>query len=147
MSQQRKKDMLKSHFDWKRACITIVAALAALATPPLANAQSVPLPADGATKAFEPGAGTAEEKSAMEMQKPIDNLKEKMAAFQVTGNTDYDFAMMARMQRQAELDIARAELEHGKEPMLRSMAGRIIESQKNEIKELDQWLALFHKFD
>lgn len=146
MLQQRRKDKLNSRFDWKRVCMTVTA-LAALATPPLANAQSVPLPADGATKAFEPGASAAEEKSAMEMQKPIDSLKEKMAAFQVTGNADYDFAMMARMQRQAELDIAKAELEHGKEPMLRSMAGRIIESQKNEIKQLDQWLALFHKFD
>lgn len=146
MSQQRKKDRLKNRFDWERACMTIVA-LAALATPPLANAQSVPLPAGEATKAFDPAADTAEEKSAIEMKKSIDSLKEKMAAFQVTGNTDYDFAMMARMQRQAELDIAKAELEHGKEPMLRSMAGRIIESQKNEIKQLDHWLELFHKFD
>ena len=146
MSQQRKKDRLKNRFDWERACMTI-AALAALAIPPWANAQSVSLPADGATKAFDPAIGTAEEKSAIEMKKSIDSLKEKMAAFQVTGNTDYDFAMMARMQRQAELDIAKAELEHGKEPMLRSMANRIIESQKNEIKQLDQWLALFHKFD
>lgn len=146
MSRQRKKDMLKNNFDWKRACMTVTA-LAALATPPWANAQSGPVPADGATRALEPAADTEEKKSATEMQKSIDSLKEKMAAFQVTGNTDYDFAMMARMQRQAELDIARAELEHGKEPMLRSMAGRIIESQKNEIKQLDQWLALFHKFD
>ena len=146
MSQQRKKDRLKSHFDWKRACLTIVA-LAGLAIPPLANAQSVPLPADGATQAFDPAASTVEEKSALEMQRPINSLKEKIAAFQVTGNTDYDFAMMARMQRQAELDIAKAELEHGKEPMLRSIAGRIIKSQTIEIKQLDQWLALFHKFD
>ncbi len=146
MSQQRKQDMLKNNRDWKRACITIMA-LAALATPPWANAQSGPVPADGATRALEPAADTVEGKSATEMQKSIDSLKEKTAAFQVTGNTDYDFAMMARMQRQAELDIAKAELEHGKEPMLRSMANRIIESQKNEIKQLDQWLALFHKFD
>ena len=146
MSQQRKKDRLKNNFDWKRACMTVTA-LAALATPPLANAQSVPLPADGTTKAFEPPAGAVEDKSAMAMEKPINNLKEKMAAFQVTGNTDYDFAMMARMQRQAELDIPKAELEHGKEPMLRSMAAKIIKSQTTEIKQLDQWLALFHKFD
>lgn len=146
MSQQRKKDRLKNRFDWEHACMTI-AALAALAIPPWANAQSGPVPADGATRALEPAADTVEGKSATEMKKSIDRLKEKMAAFQVTGNTDYDFAMMARMQRQAELDIAKAELEHGKEPMLRSMANRIIESQKNEIKQLDQWLALFHKFD
>lgn len=146
MSRQRKKDTLKNKFDWKRACMTVTA-LVALATPPLANAQSVPLPADGATKVFEPPAGAVEDKSAMAMEKPINNLKDKMAAFQVTGNTDYDFAMMARMQRQAELDIAKAELEHGKEPMLRSMAAKIIKSQTTEIKQLDQWLALFHKFD
>lgn len=69
MTQQGKQDRLKNHFDWKCACITIMA-LAALATSPsLANAQSVPLPADGTTKAFEPAAGTAEEKSAIEMKK------------------------------------------------------------------------------
>ena len=146
MSQQRKQDMLKNNRDWKRACITIMA-LVALATPPWANAQSGPVPADGATRALEPAADTMEGKSATEMQKSIDSLKEKTAAFQVTGNTDYDFAMMARMQRQAELDIAKAELEHGKEPILRSMAAKIIKSQPTEIKQLDQWLALFHKFD
>lgn len=146
MSQQRKQNMLKNHFGWKHACITIVT-LAGLVTLSLVNAQSAPLPVDSTTKAIDPVAGIAENKSAMEMEQSIDNLKEKVAAFQVTGNTDYDFAMMIRMQRQAELDIARAELEHGKEPNLRHMASKIIESQKNEIKQLDQWLALFHKFD
>lgn len=146
MSQQRKQDMLKNNCDWKRACMTITA-LAALATPPWANAQSGPVPADGATRALEPAAGTVEGKSAMEMKKAIDSLKEKTAAFQVTGNTDYDFAMIARMQRQAALDIAKAELEHGKEPLLRNIATRIIESHKSETTQLNQWIELFHKYD
>ena len=146
MSQQRKKDMLKSHFDWKRVYITIMA-LSALAIPSWANSQSGALPADGATRAFEPAGGTAEEKSAMEMKKAIDNLKEKTAAFQATGNADYDFAMMARLQRRTELDLAKAELEHGKEPLLRNIATRIIESHKSETTQLNQWIELFHKYD
>ena len=78
MSRQRKKDMLKNNFDWKRACMTVTA-LAALATPPLANAQSVPLPADGATQAFGPATGIPEEKSALRIEKSIDRLKDKMS--------------------------------------------------------------------
>ncbi|MFA5170286.1 MAG: DUF305 domain-containing protein [Sulfuriferula sp.] len=146
MSQRRKQNMLKNHFGWKHVGITIVT-LAGLVTLSLVNVQSAPLPVDSTTKAIDPATGTAEDKPAMEMEQSIDNLKDKVATFQVTGNTDYDFAMMARMQRQAELNIAKAELEHGKEPNLRHMASRIIEVQKNEIKQLDQWLALFHKFD
>ncbi|MHB1333803.1 MAG: DUF305 domain-containing protein [Sulfuriferula sp.] len=146
MSQQRRKDKLNTRFDWKRVCMTVTA-LAALVIPPWANAQSGPVPANGATSALEPAAGTVEEKSAMEMKKAIDNLKEKTAAFQVTGNADYDFAMMARLQHRTELDLAKAELEHGKEPLLRNIATRIIESQKSETTQLNQWIELFHKYD
>jgi len=146
MSQQRRKDKLNTRFDWKRVCMTVTA-LSALAIPSWANSQSGALPADGATKAFEPADGTAEEKSAMEMKKAIDNLKEKTATFQVTGNADYDFAMMARLQHRTELDLAKAELEHGKEPLLRKIATRIIESHKSETTQLNQWIELFHKYD
>lgn len=146
MSQQRRKDKLNTRFDWKRVCMTVTA-FAALATPPWANAQPGPVPANGTTRALEPATGTVEEKSAMEMKKAIDNLKEKTAAFQVTGNTDYDFAMMARLQRRTELDLAKAELEHGKEPLLRNIATKIIESHKSETTQLNQWIELFHKYD
>ncbi len=58
--------------------MTIVS-LVALAIPSLANAQSVPLPADGATQAFGPATGTLEEKSALRIEKSIDRLKDKMS--------------------------------------------------------------------
>lgn len=64
------------------------------------------------------------------MKKSIDSLKEKMAAFQVTGNTDYDFAMMTRMQRQVELGIAKAELEHGKNQCYAAWQAELLSRKK-----------------
>ena len=146
MARKGKKRVLQSHFDWHHVCITVVA-LAGLAIPPLANAQPVYLPANDATKTFDPAAGSAEERSVKATKKAVNRLTERMAAFEFTDNADYNFAMVARMQRQADIDIAKIELEHGKEPMLRSMAAGIIRSQEKEIKQLDRWLALFEKFD
>ena len=146
MARQAKKRALQSRFDWNHVCITIVA-LASLAIPPLANAQPVSLPANGATRTSDPAAGTAAERSVKATKKAVKRLTERMGAFEFTDNADYNFAMIARMQCQADIDIAKVELEHGKEPTLRSMAAGIIRSQEKEIKQLDRWLALFEKFD
>jgi uncharacterized protein (DUF305 family) len=64
-----------------------------------------------------------------------------MGAMKSSGNTDHDFAMMMKMHHQSALDMAEVELQQGKDPKMRSMAKKIIEAQKKEIKEFDQWLA------
>ena len=78
--------------------------------------------------------------ASMDMHKSMEGMKEIMGAMKMTGNTDYDFAVMMRMHHQGALDMAEAELKHGKDPTMRSMAKTIIAAQKKEIKQFAQWL-------
>ena len=76
----------------------------------------------------------------MEMQKSMKGMKD-MVSMPMTGDMDHDFAMMMKKHHESAVEMANVELKHGKEATLRSMAKDIIKSQKNEIKEFDQWLA------
>jgi uncharacterized protein (DUF305 family) len=58
----------------------------------------------------------------------------------MTGDTDQDFAIMMREHHKGAIDMARVELEHGKDPELKSLAQKVIEDQSREIKQLDEWL-------
>lgn len=60
---------------------------------------------------------------------------------QPSGDTDKDFATMMRMHHQQAVDMAKAELQHGKSPELKALAQKIVKDQQKEIAELDQWLA------
>lgn len=72
--------------------------------------------------------------SMMGMMKGMESMK-------MSGDTDRDFAMMMKMHHQGAIDMAQMELKSGKDPKMKEMAKRIIEAQKKEIKEFDQWLA------
>lgn len=64
--------------------------------------------------------------SAMESMKP-------------TGDADKDFVMMMIPHHQGAIDMAQVELQYGKDPMLREMAGQIIKAQQEEIAKMQQW--------
>ncbi len=85
--------------------------------------------------------GDAKSKDSMDMHKAMMKGMKDMGAMKSNGNIDHDFAMMMKMHHQSALDMAEVELQQGKDPKMRSMAKKIIESQKKEIKEFDQWLA------
>jgi uncharacterized protein (DUF305 family) len=66
---------------------------------------------------------------------------QKMQGMQPTGDTDKDFAMMMRMHHQQAVEMAKAEVQHGKSPELKAMAQKMIKDQQKEIGQLDKWLA------
>ena len=76
----------------------------------------------------------------MEMQKSMKGMND-MESMPMTGDMDHDFAMMMKKHHESAVEMANVELKHGKDPTLRRMAKDIIKSQKNEIKQFDQWLA------
>jgi uncharacterized protein (DUF305 family) len=81
------------------------------------------------------------EQTSPSMHQAMKSGMEKMQALQMTGNTDKDFAMMMRMHHQQAVEMARAEVQHGKSPELKAMAQKMITDQQKEIAQLDQWLA------
>jgi uncharacterized protein (DUF305 family) len=63
-----------------------------------------------------------------------------MQAIQPTGDTDRDFVLMMIPHHRGAIDMAKAELEQGKDETLRAMAEGIITAQEKEIGEMEAWL-------
>lgn len=57
-----------------------------------------------------------------------------------SGDVDRQFAERMRMHHEGGIQMAEAELERGKDPQMREMARKIIDSQRKEIGQFDQWL-------
>lgn len=75
-----------------------------------------------------------------QMKKSMESGMQSMKQMPMSGDTDKDFAMMMKMHHQQALEMAKAEVEHGKSPELKSMANKIIKDQTKEIDQLDKWL-------
>jgi len=58
----------------------------------------------------------------------------------MTGNADYDFAMMMKKHHEQGVKMAQDELNKGKDPEVRAAAQKIIDSQKKEIADFEKWL-------
>lgn len=59
----------------------------------------------------------------------------------MTGNQDYDFAMMMKMHHEKGVKMAQKEIDKGKDPEMRAAAQKIIDAQKKEIADFEKWLA------
>lgn len=67
-------------------------------------------------------------------------MQDQMGEVQMTGDPDTDFATMMIPHHQGAIDMAKAELEQGKDPEIRQLAEEIIAAQEREIAILRQWL-------
>lgn len=94
------------------------------------------------TLALLPAAiGFAQENpAAKDFMDAMDKMKKDMH-MESSGNADKDFAMMMMPHHQGAIDMAKVELEYGKDPELREMAKMIVAAQEKEIAEMKAWLA------
>jgi len=77
---------------------------------------------------------------SMKMHMVMQDSQKKMGDMQMSGDTDRDFATMMRAHHQAGIDMAKAEVESGKDPEMLKEAKKIIGSQQQDIQKLDAWL-------
>ncbi|GEO42777.1 hypothetical protein SAE02_69250 [Skermanella aerolata] len=70
----------------------------------------------------------------------MENMNKAMMSQPMTGDADHDFASMMRLHHQAAVDMAKVEIQYGKDPEMKKMAEKVVADQSKEIKELSTWL-------
>jgi uncharacterized protein (DUF305 family) len=106
------------------------------AAPTPAGAQSVSMEKKDSTMSGMKGMS-----ASSDMRGSMTGMMKGMESMHTTGDTDRDFAMMMKIHHQGAIDMSEVELKSGKDPEMRAMAKGIIDAQKKEIKEFEQWLA------
>ena len=68
-----------------------------------------------------------------------------VGSLEPSGNEDHDFVNLMLPHHQAAIDMAKAELQHGKDPLMRRLAQEIIADQQSEVELMQLWLKQAHK--
>jgi uncharacterized protein (DUF305 family) len=58
----------------------------------------------------------------------------------MNGDVDHDFATMMMPHHQGAIDMAKAELLYGKDPVMKRLAEEIVVDQQSEIQAMQLWL-------
>lgn len=77
---------------------------------------------------------------AMQMHQDMMKGSKQSMAMKPSGDIDRDFVTMMRHHHQTGIRMAEREMKNGKDEQAREFARKIAESQKQEIKEFDEWL-------
>jgi uncharacterized protein (DUF305 family) len=78
--------------------------------------------------------------AGLEMEQAMEKMHTAMASIKPSGDDDADFVRFMLPHHQAALDMAKAELTHGKDPQMRRLAQEIVTDQQSEIELMQLWL-------
>ncbi len=71
----------------------------------------------------------------------MEKMHMAMMAVKPTGDADIDFVRGMIPHHQGAIDMAKIELQYGKDPTIRKLAMDIITAQESEIKMMNGWLS------
>jgi uncharacterized protein (DUF305 family) len=75
------------------------------------------------------------------MNESMDGMDKGMKSAPMNGDVDHDFATMMMPHHQGAIDMAKAELLYGKDPVMRRLAEEIVVDQQSEIQAMQLWLS------
>ncbi|MEP7455066.1 DUF305 domain-containing protein [Phyllobacterium sp. SB3] len=110
--------------------------LAAFASPALAQDHSTHEPMKHDAMKAQVGDQSPSSKAFVEANTKM----HKDMAIEFTGNADKDFVRGMIAHHQGAIDMAKVELEYGKDAEIRKLAETIIAAQEGEIKDMKAWL-------
>lgn len=87
------------------------------------------------------------ERSLAKRRQALDEFKEKLSKYTLTENQDLDFAAFMEIYSDAASKMAKAEVESGTDPKMRSLAKRRLATESKEGRQYRHWVEQFHKFD
>jgi len=90
--------------------------------------------------AMDKGASLSPSQFTQDMDASMKLMDNEMSAAPMDGNADHDFAAMMMPHHQGAIDMAKAELSHGRDPTMRRLAEEIIADQKSEIDLMNLWM-------
>jgi uncharacterized protein (DUF305 family) len=75
-----------------------------------------------------------------EMGTSMKQMDRDMGAAPMNGNVDHDFAAMMMPHHRGAIEMAKAELRYGEDPVMRRLAQEILVDQQSEIDAMQLWL-------
>jgi uncharacterized protein (DUF305 family) len=75
------------------------------------------------------------------MNESMDGMDKGMKSAPMNGDVDHDFVTMMMPHHQGAIDMAKAELLYGKDPVIRRLAKGISVDQQSEIQAMQLWLS------
>jgi uncharacterized protein (DUF305 family) len=90
--------------------------------------------------AMDKGASLSPSQFTQDMDASMKEMDHDMSAAPMDGRADHDFAAMMIPHHQGAVDMAKAELSHGRDPTMRRLAEEIIADQKSEIDLMNLWI-------
>jgi uncharacterized protein (DUF305 family) len=75
------------------------------------------------------------------MKDSMERMDNGMKSGPMNGDVDHDFATMMMPHHQGAIDMAKAELLYGKDPVMKRLAEEIVVDQQSEIQAMQLWLS------